>query len=104
MAVMFFGQYLVEKNIVSREHLLQAIELQDAVNLSVGATAVAMGILTEVDVERINQAQRSEDLRFGDLAVKLGLLIDEQFQQVLARQKSSHLYIGEALVRVGGIN
>ena len=104
MAVMFFGQYLVEKGIVSRESLLKAIALQESVNLSVGAMAVAIGLLTEEEVERVNQLQRSEDLRFGDLAVRLGMLTAEQLQQLLTRQKRDHLYIGEALVRVGGLD
>jgi CheY-specific phosphatase CheX len=89
--------------VVSREILLQAIELQESVNLSFGATSLAMGILTEADIERVNNAQRNEDLRFGDMAVKLGLLTSDQMMQVLARQKNTHLYIGEALVKVGGL-
>lgn len=103
MAVKFFGQFLVEKGVVSREILLQAIELQESVNLSFGATCLAMGILTDGDIEKVHNAQRSEDLRFGDMAVKLGLLTSEQMMEVLARQKSTHLYIGEALVKVGGL-
>lgn len=102
MAVKFFGQFLVENGVVSREILLQAIELQESVNLSFGATCLAMGILTDADIERIHNAQRIEDLRFGDMAVKLGLLSNDQMMQVLARQKNSHLYIGEALVKIGG--
>ena len=102
MAVKFFGQFLVEKGVVSRETLLQAIELQESVNLSFGATCLAMGILTEADIEKVHNAQRIEDLRFGDMAVKLGLLTNDQMMQVLARQKNTHLYIGEALVKVGG--
>lgn len=103
MAVKFFGQFLVEKGVVSREILLQAIELQESVNLSFGATCLAMGILTDGDIEKVHNAQRSEDLRFGDMAVKLGLLTGDQMMEVLERQKSTHLYIGEALVKVGGI-
>jgi CheY-specific phosphatase CheX len=103
MAVKFFGQFLVEKGVVSRETLLQAIELQESVNLSFGATCLAMGILTEADIEKVHNAQRIEDLRFGDMAVKLGLLTGHQMMQVLARQKNTHLYIGEALVKVGGL-
>ncbi|WP_306533071.1 chemotaxis protein CheX [Geobacter sp.] len=103
MAVKFFGQFLVEKGVVSREILLQAIGLQESVNLSFGATSLAMGILTEADIERVHNAQRIEDLRFGDMAVKLGLLTGDQMMQVLARQKNTHLYIGEALVKVGGL-
>lgn len=104
MAVKFFGQFLVEKGVVSREILLQAIELQESVNLSFGATAVAMGLLAEADIEKVHNAQRTEDLRFGDMAVKLGLLSGDQMMQVLARQKNTHLYIGEALVKVGGLS
>ncbi|WP_298439140.1 chemotaxis protein CheX [Geobacter sp.] len=104
MAVKFFGQFLVEKGVVSREILLQAIELQESVNLSFGATAMAMGLLAEGDIEKVHDAQRTEDLRFGDMAVKLGLLTGEQMMQVLARQKNTHLYIGEALVKVGGLS
>jgi CheY-specific phosphatase CheX len=103
MAVMFFGQYLVEKGIVSSDYVRQAIELQESVNLSVGETAVKLGLLTDADVERINRAQRTEDLRFGDMAIKLGVLTDDQFQQILATQKKNHLYIGEAIVKVGGL-
>ena len=103
MAVMFFGQYLVEKGVVSREVLLQAIELQESVNLSVGAVAISMGLLTEADVERINQAQRTEDLRFGDMASKLGLLNQEQFQQVLTKQKNNYHPVPTAGDRIGGL-
>lgn len=103
MAVKFFGQFLVEKGVVTREILLQAIELQESVNLSFGATAQALEFLTDADIEKVHDAQRTEDLRFGDMAVKLGLLSNDQMMQVLARQKSSHLYIGEALVKVGGV-
>lgn len=104
MAVKFFGQFLVEKGVVTREVLLQAIELQESVNLSFGATAMAMGLLTEADIEKVHNAQRCEDLRFGDMAVKLELLTADQMQQVLTRQKNGHLYIGEALVKVGGLS
>ncbi|RNC70346.1 MAG: chemotaxis protein CheX [Desulfuromonadales bacterium] len=103
MAVKFFGQFLVEKGVVSREVLLQAIELQESVNLSFGATALALGLLTDSDIEKVHNAQRSDDLRFGDMAVKLGILTSDQMMQVLSRQKITHLYIGEALVKVGGI-
>ena len=103
MAVKFFGQYLVEKGIVSSETLLKAIELQESTNLSFGETAIAMQLMNTADVERVNMAQRGEDLRFGDMAVKLGILSEEQVRHVLTRQKNDHIYIGESLVRVGGL-
>lgn len=104
MAVMFFGQYLVERGIVSREVLLKAIGLQERTNLSFGDTAVSMGLLTPSDADRINQAQRSQDMRIGDLSVKMGLLSEEQVMAILGEQKRRHLYIGEAVVNSGGFS
>ncbi len=104
MAVKFFGQFLVEKGVVSREKLLEAIELQEKNNLKFGEMALNMGMICKADVERVHDAQRSEDLRFGDMAVKLGLISPNQMQQVLTRQKNNHLYIGEALVKVGALD
>lgn len=103
MAVKFFGQFLVEKGVVSREHVVEAMRLQEEVNLKFGETAVSMELLTQREIERIHLAQRREDLRFGDMALKLGILTEEQHQQVLARQKEKHVYIGEALVKVGAL-
>ncbi len=103
MAVKFFGQFLVERGIVSREALLKAIELQETVNLKFGETALAMGLISEAEVERIHKAQWSADLQFGDMAVQLGIINGTQMQQVLTRQKNSHLFLGEALIQVGAL-
>lgn len=103
MAVKFFGQFLLEKGVVSSEILLQAVKLQESVNLKFGEVALAAKLIAPADVERIHNAQRAKDLKFGDMAVKLGILSDEQVSQVLTLQKKSHLYIGEALVKVGGL-
>lgn len=104
MAVKFFGQFLVEKGVISREALLQAIQLQESVNLGFGDHAVSMGLMTDADVTKVNQAQRIEDLRFGDMAVKLGIITSSQLQDVLVKQKTCHVYIGEALVKVGALS
>ncbi len=103
MAVKFFGQFLVERGIISRDTLLKAIVLQESVNKSIGEIVTELGFLSEADIEKINIAQRSEDLRFGDMAVKMRLLSPEQLQQALTKQSESHIYIGDALVKVGGL-
>jgi CheY-specific phosphatase CheX len=103
MAVKFFGQFLVEKNAVTRINLLQAIDLQEKTNLKFGEMVVEMGLMTTADVARVHHEQRTEDLHFGDMAVKLGIITDDQVQQVLTHQRNSHLYIGEALIKVGAL-
>ncbi len=103
MPVKFFGQYLIEQGAVTREGLLQAVELQEKHNLKFGDMARSLGLITDADIERVHDAQRTKDLQFGDMCLSLGILTGEQMQQVLARQKSTHLDIGEALVRVKAI-
>lgn len=104
MAVKFFGQFLVEKGVVSRDGLLKAIELQEQKNLKLGEMALAMGYVTQKEIDRAHNAQLSKDMKLGDLLVEMGILTLERLGEVVARQKETHLYIGEALVQVGAMN
>jgi CheY-specific phosphatase CheX len=103
MAVKFFGQFLVEQNLVSRESLLQAIDLQEQKNLKFGEMALSLGYVTKEDIERAHNAQMTKDLKLGDLLVEMGIMTQSQMEDVITRQKNSHLYIGEALVQVGAL-
>lgn len=104
MAVKFFGQYLVEKGVVSREAIVEAIALQEKQNLKLGEMAVSMGLVTPADIERAHQSQLSRDMKLGDLLVATGTLTEGQLADVVARQQATHLYIGEALIKVGALD
>jgi CheY-specific phosphatase CheX len=103
MAIKFFGQFLLEKRIITNEALLKAIALQETTNLKFGEMAKSMGLISDADIDRVHKAQRNEDLQFGDMSVKLGMMTMDQLKQVLTKQKNNHLYIGEALVKVGAV-
>ncbi len=103
MAVKFFGQFLIEKDIITNESLLHAIELQERTNLKLGEMALAMEYITQADIDRAHKAQLSKDMKLGDLLVDLGILTLPQLLEVIARQKATHIFIGEALVKVGAI-
>ncbi len=103
MAVKFFGQFLVEQGIVSRDALVSAIDLQDQKNLKLGEMAVSMGYITQSDIERAHNAQMSKDIKLGDMLAELGLLTLTQLNDVITHQKNTHLYIGEALIQVGAL-
>jgi CheY-specific phosphatase CheX len=103
MAIKFFGQFLAEKNIVTRDALLRAIELQDVKNLKLGEMAVSLGFITQADIEKAHNAQMSKDMKLGDLLVEMGFLTLNQLNDVITHQKNNHLYIGEALVQIGAL-
>jgi CheY-specific phosphatase CheX len=104
MAVKFFGQFLVENNLVSRDALLQAIELQEQKNLKFGEMAISTGYVTKEEIERAHNAQLSKDLKLGDVLVEMGILTLRQLDDIVTRQQNTHLYIGEALVQVGALS
>lgn len=103
MSVKFFGQFLIEKNIITPEQLIDAVDFQETVNQKFGDYAVSKGYLTKDDVLKVQAAQNKTDKMFGDIAIIMGLLTQKQVDEILVRQKNDHVYIGAALVKKGFI-
>lgn len=101
MGVKFFGMYLVDRKVITREQLLEALEEQRSKNLKFGEHAVRLGLIKESDIEKIKEIQKSKDLRFGEAAVQLGLLTYDQVEQIQRIQRSSHKLLGDILVEKG---
>jgi CheY-specific phosphatase CheX len=101
MGIQFFGEFLIDRWVVTRGQLIEALELQEYRNLKLGALAVRKGYLTEDQASQINELQKSQDMRFGDLVVARGLMTEAQVQELLAIQKNNYLYLGEALIELG---
>lgn len=101
--IQFFGEFLIERWVITREQLLDALELQEYRNLKFGDLAVRKGYLTEDQVRTINEYQRKEDMRFGDIAIMLGVLSPDQVQEIITYQKNNYLYLGEALLELGHV-
>lgn len=103
MPARFFGQFLLERGVVTGEALLTAIEYQSSHNLKLGELAVREGLLTQGDADQINREQRRQDAQFGQVALSLNKLTPDQIDRLAAKQKQSHIFIGEALVAVQAI-
>ena len=101
MAAKFFGEFLLENDLVTQETLDQALEIHQLSGLMLGEIAVSLGILSELDAHRINKAQQHLNKRFGEIAVALGFLNQQQIDQILLIQRKQHKYIGICLVEVG---
>lgn len=98
MGIKFFGHYLLDEGKLSSEQLTQAIDYQNANNLSLGELAVRENLITEKEANKINDKQRSLDKRFGEVAISLGLLSDPQIMDLLAIQKKEKIFFGEILI------
>ncbi|MEM9601614.1 MAG: hypothetical protein AAGA11_02015 [Pseudomonadota bacterium] len=101
MGAKFFGQFLLEKALISKSQLLLALDVQRECNPTIGALAVDQGYLTEYQAHQINIDQQRFDKRFGDLAVEKGFLNRGQVDKLFSLQSSRRRYFGEILVEQG---
>jgi len=97
----FFGHYLLNQGLLSREQLADALEFQQSVHVKFGVIAVDEGFLTPEQVEKVHEMQKQIDKRFGEIAVELGYLTDDQVEAMLSVQKQNHLLLAQALVDRG---
>ena len=98
MTPRFFGQYLLEKCLVSSEQLLAAIKYQENSRKRLGDVAIECGFMNETQVREIHDKQKTTDKYFGELAIEAGYLDSKKFDELVTRQKNSHVFLGEALV------
>lgn len=94
----FFGHYLLNEGLLTREQLADALEYQQSVHVKFGVIAVDEGFLTPIQVEKVHEMQKQVDKRFGEIAVGLGYLTNEQVEAMLSVQKQNHLLLAQALV------
>ena len=104
MTQMFFGQFLLDEEVIDADCLQKALDIAGKEHYRIGALAVEWGYLSEAQVEMIQLEQRNNDLRFGELAIDFELLDREQTERLLEAQKARHKPIGEALVDLGALD
>ena len=101
MYTQFFGNYLLEKRIITTDQLLDALQEQARVHLKLGTLAIHHGYMTASEVDRIIVLQTHQDKKFGELAIEEGYLTEEQLDALLAEQKPDYLLLGQVLIEKG---
>lgn len=101
MFTQFFGNYLLNQNLVSPEHLSEALQQQSKTRMKLGVLAINEGLLTADQVEKAHKKQQHSDMRIGDVMVGMGLLTQNQVESLLNAQPSGHLLLGQTLVDKG---
>ncbi|MBU9720014.1 MULTISPECIES: hypothetical protein [Bacillaceae] len=97
----YFGHYLLNRDLISREQLSDALEYQKQVHVKFGVLAVDKDYMTAAQVEEVHERQKQVDKRFGEIAVELDYLTGIQVETLLSSQKQSYLYLAQALVDRG---
>ena len=103
MFIQLFGNFLVEKAVITEEQKVSfQKELQDT-RVKMGTIAVADGLINEAQAEEINHAQTQQDRRFGDIAIEMGYLTDAQISDIIKKQGDSAMKFYQLLTDKAGI-
>lgn len=97
----YFGNYLLEKNLIKPEELKMVLEEQQSVKVKLGVLAIDAGYMNAEQVDKIHQLQVAKDQRFGELAIVEGLINENQLTALLNAQKKSNSVLGQILIEKG---
>lgn len=95
----FFGQYLLQKGIISKEQLLRILEIQGEVNRKIGQLAIEEGLLLPEHIDNILKVQKRINKYFGQLAIQMGILSEEKLAHLLRRQRERYIEIEDIIIR-----
>lgn len=101
MLTQFFGNYLLQKNIINSAQLMQALEYKNNSSNKLGSLAVNAGYMTETEVEDVHNMQTRHDKRFAELAIVAGYLTSQQAEELLKMQKFGYVMLGNAVITLG---
>lgn len=94
----YFGKYLQDVGVLSKEQYEDIIEKSRTARVKMGLIAVNEGIMSPAQAEEVNRLQAMRDARFGDIAVEKGYLTDEQVGLLLKKQGDAYLLFVQELV------
>ncbi len=103
MFTQFFGNYLLNKGIITADQLLDILKKQSKIKVRLGTLAMCEGYMTASEVEKIHILQTHVDKKFGELAIDEGYLTPEQVEELCTAQRPDYLTFGQALVDEGYI-
>lgn len=97
MIASIVGNYLRDVGLLSEEQLYDLLAEHRKVRAKLGIIAVAEGLMTQEEADRVNRLQAIMDMRFGDIAVEEGYLTEGQVETLLKKQGNSYLAFAQAL-------
>lgn len=103
MYTQFFGNFILSKDVISPDQLIEALKIQSSTHQKLGTLAIHAGYMSAREVEDVYIMQTHYDKRFGELAVELGYLTQEQVTELLQIQLPDYMILGQTLVDKGYI-
>ena len=91
------GRYLLKRELLTAGQLETALVEQRKVRAKLGLIAVAEGLMTQDETEKVHKLQAVTDKRFGDIAVEKEYLTREDVEMLLNKQENAYLAFAQVL-------
>lgn len=101
---LFFGQFLLDRGVITKEALDDALAFQRESNRRIGEMAMEKSYLTPEQVDRIFAEQQLRDEPFGVIALRMKYLTRKQLDDLLFTQTIYSTHLGEAMLMRGHIS
>ncbi len=101
MHTQFFGNFLLNKGVITPEQLIEALKVQANTHKKLGTLAIHSGFMSASEVEDVYITQTHFDKLFGELAVNLGYLTEGQVDNLLTTQLPDYMLLGQILIDQG---
>ncbi|KJR42363.1 Cyclic nucleotide-binding domain protein [Candidatus Magnetoovum chiemensis] len=101
---LFFGKYLIEKNLVTEEDILEALDFQKRNRPDFEKLAIKRSLLNMKQVFEILIYQADSDLSFEQAAQRKGYLSSKDVELIHNMIGEKKVFIGETLVQLGKIS
>ncbi len=98
MHTQFFGNFLLNKGVITPEQLIEALKVQAYAHKKFGTLAIHSGYMSASEVEDVYITQTHFDKHFGELATELGYLSEDQVDELLDTQLPDYMLLGQILV------
>ncbi len=97
MVSSILGNYLLQKGVISYEQLRDLLAAQRKARVKLGLIAVAEGLMTQEEADKINRLQGVMDKRFGEIAIEKRYLTEGQIEALLKKQGNAYLAFAQVL-------
>ena len=101
MFTQFLGNYLLQKGLVTKDQLFNAMSRLSQTHIKLGTIAIHEGLMTANEVDECLYVQTREDKRFGEIAIERGYLKESQVEELLSKQTPDFILLGQNLVEDG---
>lgn len=101
MFTQYFGNFLFESNVITREQFMESLRQIPDKRAKLGILAIEAGFMNPSQVEEIHALQLHVDQKFGELAVEKDYLTEDQLGELLSKQSSPFSVFSQILCDAG---